>query len=161
MYAIRGLCHRTDITMGCHGFSIDLSPEFKTAAAKSGINQEKIDHLIETAGRLWLDATGFDAIYDPDNTGAWADKKKPPGPNARPLYEAKHLRVAWGEWGPEHISIPGNACGLDIDRDGFGSVYRDGALLHPHNVDSLKQKYLLLIVFTEIAETIHYLGASP
>ncbi len=158
MYAIRGLCHRRDISMGAHGFCIDLSPEFKATVAKSAITAENIDHLLKQNARGWLDAAGFDSIYDPDNAGHGRDKSQPPGPNARPLWGVEHLRVAWGEWGPEHISIPGNACGLDIERRGFGTVYPDGAQLQPHNVDSLEQKYLLLIVFAEIAESIAFLG---
>ena len=155
MYAIRGLCHRTDITMSAHGFAVDLSPEWREAVGKSGLGQAEIDSYLRNAGRQWLDCAGYDAWYDPDNCGAWADPKKPRGPNARKMYEpCRDMRVMWGEWGPEHITVPGNACGLDIDRHTFGSLYHEGRMLQPHNVDSLKQKYLLLIVFTQIAESV-------
>ncbi len=152
-YLIRGLCPRTDISMGAHGFCIDLSPDWKDAVAASGLDASKIRGQVDSCGRAWLDSCGYDSIYDPDNYGAWSDKKLPPGPNARPLYETNQIRVSWGEWGAEHISIPGNACGLDIDRRAFGA-FLGGPSLTPHNVDCWAQKNLLLIVFCEIAENI-------
>lgn len=151
IYAIRHLCHRTDIDMGRHGFTIDLHPSVPEAIAESGLTQEHVDTCLEGAGQMWLDAAGFSAVFDPDNCGARADSKLPPGPNAHPLYRpGMDLRVVWGKWGPEHISVPGNAAGLDLDR-GCGCLFRRGQMLVPHNVDGLAQKYLLLIVFTELA----------
>jgi hypothetical protein len=154
-YAIRYLCHRTDITMGHHGFTIDLHPKTPEIIKSSGITQEYINTFLNNMGRGWLDAVGYDAIYDPDNYGYNADKKAPPGPNAHPLYGVDSLQVQWGEWGPEHISVPGNACGLDLDRS-CGNVFPGGKSLVPHNVDSWRQKYLFLIMFTEIAELVLY-----
>jgi hypothetical protein len=105
-------------------------------------------------GRSWLDGCKFATMFDPDNCGFGADKKKPLGPNARPLYKpGLDLRVTWGKWGPEHITVPGNACGLDVDENGFGSP-RDGACLNPHNVDSVNQAHLLLVVFTWFAGVV-------
>jgi len=60
--------------------------------------------------------------------------------------------VAWGEWGPEHISVPGNACGLDLD-DGIWAP-RGGRILLPHNVDSIAQSHLLLAVFLFFADVL-------
>ena len=37
---------------------------------------------------------------------------------------------------------------------GFACVYPGGRALEPHNIGSLRQKYLLLIVFTEIAQAV-------
>ena len=54
--------------------------------------------------------------------------------------------------GPEHITVPGNACGLDVDQ-GLGAP-RDGKVLQPHNIDSSNQVILLLTVFTTIADLI-------
>lgn len=154
MYAIRSLCHRTDIDMGRHGFGIDLAPEWREAVIKSGLTQEKINTMLERCGREWLDLSGFNRIFDPDNCGHEADCKKPPGQNSYPMHQPlRDLRVQWGQWGAEHISIPGNACGLDVDR-GIGCLFKGGSRLLPHNIDSLNQKYLLLIVFTEIAESV-------
>jgi len=155
MYLIRGLCHRSDISMGQHGFVIDLSPKWKEAVKQASfLNAEKIGRLIEHMGGEWLDACGYSGMFDPDNCGFDADKSLPPGPNARRLYEPRDaIRVSWGEWGPEHISVPGNACGLDIDKS-YSSPFRDGRTLTPHNIDCWRQKYLLLIVFTTIAEHV-------
>lgn len=162
MYLIDGLCHRRDIRMGTHGFVIYLSPEWKALVAKSGITQENVEHLLKNSGRRWLDAAGFDAMVDPDDDRSPFEQDqepRPPGPNAYPLYKPGFdLRVAWGEWGPEHISVPGNACGLDLDRNVLGSPFHDEKYnsygLLPHNVDSLHQKYLLLITFTELAKHV-------
>lgn len=160
MYAIRGFCHRLDNNMGGHGFCVDLSPSFREAVKASGITGEMINHQVKTMGRLWLDASGHDARYDPDNIPVEIDRKNPPA-NAKPLFEPlRDIRVAWGEWGPEHISVPGNACGLDIDRSGFFCMFDGGVCLQPHNVDSWRQKYLLTVAFTEIAESVLILGRS-
>jgi hypothetical protein len=92
-------------------------------------------------------------MYDPDNCGFDEDKSLPPGPNARPFYTPGHdLRVTWGEWGPEHMTVPGDACGLDIS----DSIYRplDGMVLSPHNVDTMKQAMLLVVVFSWFASAL-------
>lgn len=152
MYLIRYLCpHGTD--PGCHGFTIDLFSQWKELVASSEMTQEKVNTLIKTDGRRWLDRCGYNAIFDPDNCGFQADKKKPHGPNAHPLYETSQIRVSWGEWGAEHITVPGNACGLDIDQRLFGRL-TDGPSLVPHNIDNWSQKQLLLIVFTELAADV-------
>lgn len=154
MYLIRNLCPCQGVDMGRHGFTIELGPEWLELVEKSGMTSEHVARLIETKGRMWLDACGFIAIYDPDNCGHLADKKKPPGPNARPMYEPRtSLRFQWGRWGLEHLTVPGDACGLDLDSRMFGA-YLGGAALTPHNIDSWKQKQLLLIVFCEVAEDI-------
>lgn len=156
MYHISGLCHRTDIDMGVHGFCIHLSQEWKAAVATSKLSQESVDRIILAYGRTWLDCAGFNRVFDPDNCGWEADSSLPPGPNVRHIHEPRSaIRVKWGEWGPEHISVPGNACGLDLDR-GFGNVFKNGQALTPHNIDGLSQKYLLLMVFTHFAEIILY-----
>lgn len=153
-YVIQSLCPRTDIDMGRHGFSIKLYPAFKEAVAVSEIDQAGVHRALDNMGRDWLDACGYNGIFDIDNCGFHADPSLPPGPKARPMYEPnRDMRVSWGEWGPEHISVPGNACGLDIDVRGFGSP-DGGAILYPHNVDSWSQKQLLLITFCWFAETI-------
>lgn len=155
-YCIRGLCHRTDLTMGAHGFCIDLAPGFAQAVKLSGLTQQNINNILNSHGQHWLNAAGYDEIWDPDNCGAWKDEKLPPGPNARPLYRPHDgLSVAWGAWGPEHISVPGNACGLDIDHSSLCCcIFKGGRQLQPHNVDCWQQKYLMLITFTELAEHV-------
>ncbi len=110
-------------------------------------------------GRAWLDGCGFDQIFDPneDPMDKWRSKnlgeKRKLSPEARPLYQPNsELRIQWGEWGPEHITVPGDACGLDIDRC-YPSP-PDGRALLPHNIDSIKQSMLLLVVFTWFAECL-------
>jgi hypothetical protein len=127
--------------MGCHGFSIELSPSWKEMVAASGLDQSSVNHKIRTCGNDWLDACGYGSkcIDDPSQR----------------LYEARHaIRIQWGEWGPEHISVPGNACGLDIDRQAFGSFIPKAAMLHPHNIDCWAQKQCLLMVFCSFAEDV-------
>lgn len=136
MYLIRGLCPRTDVMCGAHYFNVELSRDWPSLVEASGITQENVDHVIETNGRAWLDACGFKSsgLFDPRTS----------------------IRVAWGSWGTEHITVPGNACGLDIDHSdhSFGCFIENGRMLLPHNIDSWNQKNLLLIVFTEFAESI-------
>lgn len=161
MYAFNGICQRRGCSMGSHAFHIFLMPEFKKAVKDSEINQDNVDTLIIREGRYWLDSTGFDRKFDPDNCGFNADPMKPPGPNAYYAHEPRTaIRVRWGEWGPEHISVPGNACGLDIDRSSVGNPFDGGSMLCPHNIDSLYQKHLLLIVFTEIAGCVLTLASK-
>lgn len=159
--------------MGAHGFCIDLSAEWQVLVARSGLTQEMIDRWLNVHRRRWLDVCGFDHLYDPDalfepyeyikemDPESWRKKL---GPNARPLYDGQRaLDVRWGRWGPEHISVPGNACGLDIERyDGnFGSAFGSGTRLLPHNIDSWSQKQLFLITFAEIVELVHWRTEDP
>ncbi len=155
MYHITRLCPRTDIDMGRCGFSINLYPAWRQAVEDSKLTQHHIDTAIKNYHRAWLDGCGYDAIFDPDKDplAEWEErnlgKKSKPGPNARPLYDIHSIRVAWGEWGPEHITVPGNACGLDIDRSSL-----TGCSLVPHNIDNFGQVILLLTVFTTFAEHV-------
>lgn len=152
-YDIIGLCPRMDLDMGRHGFGIKLYPEWEGLVTNRALTQENVETALENLGRLWLDACGFDRIFDPDNCGHDKDLSKPPGPEARPSYRPNEdLRVSWGPWGPEHISVPGNACGLDLDQ-GIDAP-QDGRTLQPHNIDTVHQKLLLLVVFTWFAEDL-------
>lgn len=140
MYLIRNLCHHD--VMGGHGFVVDLSREWRELVEFSRMTQEMVNNCIVNCGRQWLDAAGYTDTTDH-------------GEGSRPLYDPQFcLQVRWGEWGPEHITIPGNACGLDIDRQSPWGMFDDGQVLLPHNVDFLQQKYLLLIIFTNIAELV-------
>jgi hypothetical protein len=151
-YHIQGLCPTGQ--MSGAGFHIQLWPEWKVLVAESGLTQEKCNTAIENVGRAWLDGCGFNAMYDPDQSPDDRFNKKKMGPNARPLYEPRTaLRVKWGEWGSEHIDVPGDACGLDLDDRDFVRP-KNGAVLLPHNVDSIKQAHLLLVVFTFFADCI-------
>ncbi len=140
------------------GFSIHLWPEWKLAVARWNTDQTAINTAIKSMHRSWLDGCGFDAIFDPseDPQDKWKREKmgtaRKLSKAARPLYDEHSIQVQWGAWGPEHITIPGNACGLDISH-GHGCP-KEGRILGPHNVDSLAQAHLLLVVFTWFADSL-------
>lgn len=151
IYSIDCLCPTGGL--GGYGFVIHLSPEFKEAVKRSGINQESADHVIKTFGLEWLQKCGFSDYFDIENCGYTKEQRELPSLETRPLYTYREIRIRWGEWGLEHISIPGNACGLDIGGN-FGCVFENGQLLTPHNVDSWNQVNLLLIIFTWFAHSM-------
>jgi len=151
-YDIVGLCPRLG-QIGGHGFRIKLYREWKVLVANRELTQEQVDTVIDNQGRTWLDACGYGSIFDPDNCGIHKNPKKPAGPDARPLYNpGQDLRVTWGDWGPEHITVPGNACGLDLSN--VAGAPRDGRVLSPHNIDNTNQKLLLLVVFSWFANDL-------
>lgn len=156
LYHLVGLCPQS--RMSGAGFCIHLFPEWKEAVARWNKDQAAINTAIENMHRVWLDGCGFNAIFDPneDPMDKWQREKmgKPrkPSKDARPLYDEHSVRVQWGEWGPEHLTVPGDACGLDLDK-GYGCP-RDGRVLGPHNVDSIAQAHLLLVIFTWFAGCI-------
>lgn len=152
LYHIRG--YSPEPGMGQSGFNVILFPAWKDALAayEPQLTQEQANRAVENMGRQWLDGHGFDRMYDPD-AGPF-DSEKKLGPNARKLWEPRtSLRVSWGEWGPEHITVPGNACGLDLDQSGMWAP-RGGKVLTPHNVDSPMQASLILTVFLFFADTL-------
>lgn len=121
--------------MSGFGFTILLWPRWRDLVAKSGINQKEAERVIKDFGRRWLDACGYDAMI---------------GATTRPLYEpGEALHAQWGEWGLEHITVPGNGCGLDLGQ--AVGIPEGGAALTPHNVDSMRQAYLLQLVFNWFA----------
>ena len=126
LYDIQGLAPQR--RMSGAGFQVALFPAWRDAVEQSEIAQENADYLIANCGAAWLEGCGFD----------WC-KESP----------SSYLRIAWGEWGPEHISVPGNACGLDLD-NGICAPH-DGMVLLPHNVDHMRQAHLLLVMFLSIA----------
>lgn len=158
MYHITSLCPRTDISLGRCGFSIMLYPDWRDAVKASVLTQADINCAIKNLHRAWLDGCGFNQMYDPDSDpmADWQAKHlgkvRKLGPNARHLYGPHDIRVDWGEWGPEHITVPGNACGLDLS-DGIG-LPTNGKALDPHNVDNFGQVILLLTVFTTLADHV-------
>lgn len=76
-YQIIGLCPSLEHHMGGWGFGIRLFPAFKTMVTESGITAEQAYTVIEKRGRVWLDGCGFNAMFDPDNCGAFAEKNLP------------------------------------------------------------------------------------
>lgn len=146
--------HYPSRTISGWGPYIQLWPDWKDAVAECGLTQKEVNTAIESMGRTWLNAHGYGAEYDPDNCGHDRDESKPPGPNAEPLYKPRDIRISWGEWGPEHITVPGNACGLDISYGYTIGAPPGGQVLVPHNVDSIYQASLLIVVFLFFADTL-------
>jgi hypothetical protein len=114
-------------------FFIVLTDKFRKAVEKSKLTQENMDALIVNLGNAILSSLGYPEV----------DKNML-------LCE---LRVKWGEYGPEHISVPGNACGLDIDTHFVGQLPGEVALM-PHNIDTVSQASMLLSIFIYIAEVL-------
>ena len=127
LYHIIGMQPRRD--MGGFGFCVKLFPSLPAAVEASGMRQQHATQWIKSFGTSLLEAHGFDADF-------------------AELY----LRVTWGKWGPEHITIPGNACGLDLDDGPFKPP--GGRMLSPHNVDSVRQSHLLLCIFTGLMDLL-------
>lgn len=177
-YLIRNLTPRTDTTLGAHYFSIDLHPRMRDLVARSGLKQNDVNAYVENRARSWLDACGYDDLWDPDDPGfhGWdiparrtqvvrdaegnRTDKWMYGKNARPLYDAHSIRVRWSEWGCHNIQVPGNACGLDIcdHEHALCCVFHRGATLSPHNIDCWAQKQLFLLIFTDLMETVALRG---
>lgn len=149
MYSIDGLCPSGG--MGGCGFHIHLSPEFRDAVAKSGLGQKEVDRVLDAYGVEWSSKCGL--LQRLDSGRMYIDRHAESG--AIPSKDARAIHgisVRWGEWGPEHISVPGNACGLDIGT--FWSLYDGGRVLLPHNVDHWGQVNLLLIAFCWFAHSV-------
>jgi len=127
------------------GFSIQLWPAWKRELAK-------VDFLNAKAAETYIERFGpeiiehyFSYIYK-----LWEEEKYT---KEERKFKAKcELMIRWGEWGPEHITVPGNACGLDIGYAPGGP--RDGKTLLPHNVDTLEQASALLEIFLFFADTV-------
>lgn len=128
MYIIRGLMPRGDISLGRYCLCIELHPMMQEIVAASDYSQEKADYWLKLHGKQLLKQCEME----------WASEHR--------------LRVSYGPWGLEHISVPGNACGLDIDTS--MCLFRGGRILVPHNLDSKKQQDLLVLIFCEITSDI-------
>jgi len=127
MYKIKGWNPSRENQMGGSGFSIVLTPKWKEAVSKSSLTQDKVNSFIPKMFSQTLKEHGF-------------------GEN-----RIGDIRISWGEWGIEHITVPGNACGLDIDEHAI--CLNDGEVaLTPHNVDTIFQASLILSIFLRIAD---------
>ena len=114
-------------------FYIVLTDKFRQAVEKSNLTQENMDALIVNLGNAILSSHGYQEV----------DKNM----------LLCNLRVKWGEYGPEHISVPGSDCGLDIDTHFVGQLPGEVALM-PHNIDTIRQASMLLSIFIYIAEVL-------
>ena len=113
--------------MGGMGFQVQLFPQWKEEIAKLNLTQKEIDY--------WLEETGKH-LY------------KEHFPQYESIGGISDYNIMWGEWGPEHITVPGDACGID-KTDSIGII-----TLNPHNVDSFAQMSLLLTTFCHFADLI-------
>lgn len=113
------------------GFSVVLFHRWKEMVKKYGLTQEMVDNSKMKMAEYWLSGNGYDTK----------------------LFEHTDIRITVGEWGVEHLSVPGNACGLDIDRSCLLAP-KGGVVLIPHNVDSIRQASLLLTVYNFYAERV-------
>lgn len=110
---------------GGFGFHILLWPCWKEVVAMNKVDTSDILDWHRDVGNSLLEACGFNrAIYT----------------------SSMDIRLSFGEWGLEHITVPGNSCGIDIDLTSYRAP-EGGAVLTPHNVDSLRQAYLIQLVF--------------
>jgi len=131
MYKIKGWNPNRENQMGGAGFSIVLTQKWKNAVSKSDLTQEKVDSFLQKIGDQFLKQHGFKG-------------------------RISEVRISWGEWGIEHITVPGDACGLDIDEQGF-CLCKGEVVLSPHNIDSLNQASLILTLFLWIADYLEFL----
>lgn len=131
MYKIKGWNPSRENQMGGSGFSIVLTPQWKEAVLKSNLTQEKVDNFIKNTCVQYLKQHGFRETRIDD------------------------IRISWGEWGIEHITVPGNACGLDIDEHGI-CLNKGEVILTPHNVDTIFQASLILSIFLWFADYLEF-----
>ena len=159
MYVIQSLEVHHGIA-DIHNFCIDLLPPWKRLVEIANITQDQVDLVIDDYHRGWLDSCGFNQrmgdVYDLFVEQGFClddpvDKSKE---DTRPhVYDKYAISVTWGEWGPEHITVPGNACGLDIDQQ-YYYRHRGRQRLSPHNIGSWAQKQCILLVFCRFAELV-------
>jgi hypothetical protein len=137
LYHIKG--YNPQYGMEQSGFIIQLWPTWKEAVMaykpESGckLTQRGIDKAIERLSPSWLEGHGF---------------------RYTAALSTSSIRASLGDWGLEHITVPGNACGLDMDDHALDKPIGGGAVLLPHNVDSPQQASLLLTVFLWFADCI-------
>lgn len=130
MYRIIG--YMPQPRMGGSGFNIILTPKWLEGISKINLTQDDIDKWIKIMAPDILKAHGY---------------------NFTSKLHIHDIRIKWGDWGPEHITVPGNACGMDLDTCCVGTRPGEVALT-PHNVDSPSQASMLLAIFLWFAEYI-------
>ncbi len=133
------------------GFQIRVWPRWKEVVRGRTPSRDHQQNWLETVGNDLLDACGYGAPFNlhQDLCKEWLGlESEPTHDNDGPapverLYDASRgaIVLSWGDWGLEHISVPGNGCGLDIDYNGC-TAPKGGVVLLPHHVDSMQQAYL-------------------
>ena len=112
-------------------FSLWISPDFISTARSITVTLEMEIRLRQRALSILKDV-GFDDVRIGNSGDKW---------------------VTFGEFGLMHLSVPGDACGLDWDY-GNHDVERNGARLTPHNVDTLTQQSALMGIWLMWAEFV-------
>lgn len=151
MFLIDGLCPTQNL--GGYGFTIYLSSSWEKMVSLTSITQDDIDRLVKTFGNTWAQSCGMGSWFDPDNCGLW--NKKGLVPSSQTTF-THNIRLKWGRWGLEHISVPGNACGLDIDLCCLGSPFDNSVGLVPHNIDNWGQVNLILVIWSYFSNLIMF-----
>lgn len=132
-YEVVGFCPRTDIDMGRWAFGIRLSSSYAALLKDVPINQKRFDNLHARCHEVLLAVQGRDYLD---------------------LFHRSypHLQFWEDTCLLTNISVPGNACGLDMEWGTFnelGKRDREHAVEYlPHNIDSMAQAVSLLAVWT-------------
>lgn len=140
--------------MGGCGFNILLWPAWKDEIAALKLDQQAVDRWRARIGAQLLEEHGFRFA-----TQSYRERVTPEMLRDEPERAAlllHDLRIQWGPWGFENITVPGNACCVGIDRgdpEGVGAP-RDGVILTPHNMDTLEQASLALTCFLWLGDLV-------
>lgn len=111
------------------GFSISLGEDWPKVVEHYGLTQEYVDTALEKLKDSILEGHGYSSS------------------------RYYRLSAKVGKWGIEHISVPGNACGLDLSSN---VLNRSGMGLFPHNVDTIPQASMLFCVFSFFSERMAF-----
>ena len=94
----------------------------------------------------------YDDVYKSMNERLrlrWKDMMLTAGYDNMDVYNEYSIRFTFGKSGIENLTVPGNSCGLDIDSSGNRLI--------SHNVDSLRQKMLLIVVYSDLMSIVNYI----
>lgn len=132
-YVVSGLAPRTDMITDAFNFSIGLDPTFATRFYQEEIREET-PSLFNKRAKSILESLNLDERH------------------LHPCTFVKNNEdnfTALLRW----CKVPGNACELGIYGSTVDSIHREGEVNNiliygPHNIDSMKQAYGLLSIWT-------------
>ena len=132
-YRIEGFCPRTDISMGRWGFGIRMDTQYAWQLKQLPLRDEWEERIVE----IGTDAVKATLLHD-----------------FKPMFDTPRLHFWENTCLLTNLSVPGNACGLDMDWRDFDHLQADaerdanyGITWLPHNVDSWWQALSLLQVW--------------
>lgn len=141
------------------GFQIRVWPAWREVVAAYSPTPGAQRAWLHHVGNDLLDACGYGEPFQSFQSVAEelmgiTPSSLIPAPTER-LYDATRgaITFQWGAWGLEHITIPGNGCGLDIDET-VALKPDGGVVLLTHNVDTMQQSYLLQCIYGWFAHTM-------